>query len=183
MTYAERQAKTLDQLSAQFKCSACLEHYYAAVVIKLPCEQRFCAGCAKELFLRSIKDETLYPPRCCRQDIPLGVVRKHMSSGEIEAFEAASVEYTTTNKTYCSNSACNKFIPPGTHTTSPNTATCKICSTMTCTICKGSYHHRRECPKDPSIEQTKELARELGWQQCPQCHSFVELRSGCYHMT
>jgi hypothetical protein len=182
-TYAERQAKILDKLSEQFVCNTCLERHHATVMIKLPCEHRFCAECLKGLFLRSIKDETLFPPRCCQQGIPLSLVKKHMSSHEIEAFEDASIEFTTIDKTYCSNGACNKFIPPTTGTIFPNTARCKSCAALTCTMCKGGYHHDSECPKDESVEQTKVLARELGWQECPRCRSFVELRSGCYHMT
>ncbi|KAF1820694.1 uncharacterized protein K489DRAFT_342636 [Dissoconium aciculare CBS 342.82] len=164
-------------------CNTCLERHHATVMIKLPCEHRFCAECLKGLFLRSIKDETLFPPRCCQQGIPLSLVKKHMSSHEIEAFEDASIEFTTIDKTYCSNGACNKFIPPTTGTIFPNTARCKSCAALTCTMCKGGYHHDSECPKDESVEQTKVLARELGWQECPRCRSFVELRSGCYHMT
>ena len=113
----------------------------------------------------------------------MSLVERHVSSDEIEAFKAASIEFNTVDRTYCSNSACNKFIPPATDTILPNTARCKSCATLTCTMCKEAYHHRRECPKDPSLEQTKQLARELGWQECPQCQAFVELRTGCYHMT
>jgi hypothetical protein len=183
MTYSQRQVKTLEKLSEQFRCNACLENHHAAMMIKLPCEHRFCGGCVKELFMRSIKDQPLFPPRCCRQEIPPSMIRNHMSPDEIEAFETASIEFTTIDKTYCSNSECGKFIPPETNTLLPRAARCKACTSLTCVKCKGAYHDRRGCPKDPSLEHAKQLAREMGWQECPQCHSFVELRSGCYHMT
>jgi hypothetical protein len=44
---------------------------------------------------------------------------------EVKAFEAASIEFTTIDKTYCSNSACDKFFPPEPNVTLMNTARCK----------------------------------------------------------
>lgn len=48
--YSERQAKTFDKLSEQGKCSMCLEHHHVAGMLKLSCEDRFCAACAKKFF-------------------------------------------------------------------------------------------------------------------------------------
>jgi hypothetical protein len=52
-------------------------------------DHRYCIDCMKHLFLRASKEEAYYPPRCCRQPLPLALIEKHMTVREIEAFNSA----------------------------------------------------------------------------------------------
>ena len=40
-------------------------------IFKTPCEHHYCQRCLRTLFKLSITDETLFPSRSCRQEIPL----------------------------------------------------------------------------------------------------------------
>ncbi|KAH4098734.1 hypothetical protein HBH46_153890 [Parastagonospora nodorum] len=183
MTYAERQADTIKKMSMEFQCVACTDRYARTSMVTTKCGHRYCAGCAKSLFMRSTKDEGLFPPKCCKQPIPLPLVAKHMDVDELAVFELASVEFATQHRIYCSNLDCSMFIVPNNVDASQQRATCSACGTETCSLCSNGYHGGRDCPDDPSIRETRELARSLGWQTCQACNRLVQLRSGCNHMT
>jgi hypothetical protein len=183
MSYVERQADIIKKLSTEFKCCTCLEQFPRASMVKAKCGDRYCVDCIKGLFMRSTKDESLYPPRCCKQPIPLDLVARHMDPEELATFELAIVEYATLNKTYCSNHNCGTFIVPDSINPGTNRAVCPKCNTETCALCNKTFHGASDCPDDPSLRQTRELAREMGWQTCYACARVVQLRSGCNHIT
>jgi hypothetical protein len=183
MTFAERQANTIKKLSMEFNCVACTDRHPRSSMVTAKCGHRYCAECMKSLFMRSTKDEGLHPPKCCKQSIPLDLVSRHMDPDELATFELASVEFATQNRVYCSNAACSMFIIPENIDQGQQRANCSNCGTATCSSCKGAYHDGVDCPDDPSIRQTRELAQSLGWQTCQACNRVVQLRSGCNHMT
>lgn len=183
MTYTERQADIMTKLSTEFYCVACGDRYPRAQMVSAKCSHRYCSGCVKDLFKKSIKDEELYPPKCCKQLIPLSLISRHMNAEELAAFEFAQVEYATRDKTYCSNRECGIFVVPDNIQLGTNRATCSECETDTCTMCKNCYHPEGPCPDDPALQEAKDLARELGWQTCIGCDRIVQLRTGCNHMT
>ncbi|KAF1939586.1 ariadne RING finger [Clathrospora elynae] len=179
----ELQSDVMNRPSVEFQCCACTDRFSCASMVTTPCGHRYCAECIKSLFMRSTRDEGLYPPKCCREQIPLALVAKHMHTDEFAAFELASVEYATRNRTYCSNYACATFIAPYNIELGTERATCPKCSTDTCVICNNRYHYGTDCPDDHALRQTRDLAREMGWQTCFACDRVVQLRSGCNHMT
>lgn len=77
---------------------------------RTPCGHAYCLGCLKELFQISMQDETLMPPRCCRQEIPINLAK--LTPKETENFTAKLLEFSTTNRLYCSEPTCSTFIPP-----------------------------------------------------------------------
>jgi hypothetical protein len=123
------------------------------------CSHIYCADCLKSLFLRATKDQSLFPPRCCREAIPLLLVEADMSEHELIEFESAAIEFTTTDRTYCSNIGCGKFIPPSRITA--DQAECAVCNSSTCTMCKETYHHD-DCASDPALQATLSLASKRG---------------------
>jgi hypothetical protein len=183
MTYAQRQADIFKKMSMDFQCIACTESCARTKMVMLKCGHRYCAKCAKTLFMHSTKDEGLFPPKCCKQPIPLLLVAKYMDDDELATFRLASVEFATKDKVYCSNRDCGMFIVPDNIDSGQHRATCSKCNIKTCSLCSFGYHHGSDCPDDPSIRQTRELARTLGWQTCQACNRVVQLRSGCNHMT
>jgi hypothetical protein len=167
---------------AVLPCSVCLNSCDSTDLITAPCEHLHCSDCLTSLFIRATKDETLFPPQCCQQQIPLNMVEHLMSDEETKAFESASVEFTTQDRVYCSKPECAKFIPPAQIQIDTSTAHCVTCETNTCLHCKKLFH-TDECPEDTVLNAVLELAKAEGWQRCPTCKAVVELTFGCYHMT
>jgi hypothetical protein len=171
MTYAKRQKQALEEMphcNSQFV--ACRDQLPSAETMRLTCEHVYCNNCIKKLFSLSTKDQSRFPPVCCHVEIGLQLVRPIMSQEELDAFREAKIEFATTDRTYCSNLQCGKFIPP-IQVFQADCATCDHCGTRTYVHCKGA------------LQATLALAKELGWQRCRVCKTIVELKHGCYHMT
>ncbi|KAI0513282.1 hypothetical protein F5B22DRAFT_247586 [Xylaria bambusicola] len=161
-------------------CDACGEHKHFAELSKTPCQHEYCRQCLTRLFRDAMVDESLFPPRCCKQPIPLDKSQLFLDANVVLQFRQKALELATPNRTYCHNTSCGAFIPrvndPGT------IATCPDCHRETCTMCKGAWHSG-DCPNDEHLQQVLQLAREQGWQRCRNCWGIVELNQGCYHMT
>lgn len=162
------------------QCVACMENFPSHAVAHAPCSHNYCRTCLTELFTRSLTDQSLFPPRCCGQAIPVGQNRHVLTRQLVGQFEAKKVELETKNPTYCHRPNCSTFIPP--QFIRDDIGTCPRCTTRTCAICKGAPH-TGDCPDDPATQQLMQVAAENGWQRCNSCHRLVELRSGCYHMS
>jgi hypothetical protein len=57
-------------------------------------------------------DESLFPPRCSRQAIPLASVDDFLTVGFAKYFEGKAIEFSTSNRLYCARSTYSAFIPP-----------------------------------------------------------------------
>jgi len=57
-----------------------------------------------------MQDETLMPPSCCRQEIPIALAK--LTLNEMIDFNAKRLEYSTKDRLYCSQPTCSTFIPP-----------------------------------------------------------------------
>lgn len=156
--------------------------YGANEIIEAPCKDLYCVNCLKDLFIRATADESLFPPRCCRQEIPFDLVGNLLSEEEIRVFDNAAVEFNTHDRTYCSNQSCGKFILPERINNETSRAECHSCDTDTCSLCKHAFHGG-DCTTDNALESVLNLAKGEGWQRCPDCKTMVELTYGCYHIT
>lgn len=181
VSYADRQAQAFVKFSDEHQCSVCFENYRTASMVPLPCGDQYCIECLKSVFLNAVVDETLFPPRCCRQSIPLRYIQQELSSQELNTFRSAAVEFSTRDRTYCSNLRCGIFIPPTE--IAKGKAQCPQCFTETCTACKAALHDGEDCPADTALQATLSLSQEQGWQRCYACRAMVELDYGCNHMT
>ncbi|OOO04983.1 Zinc finger, C6HC-type [Aspergillus oryzae] len=162
-TYAERQKDAMERLSRpKLQCCICFERYESSDIIRLECGDLYCTDCLKSLFMRATKDEQLFPPRCCRQYIPLSLITKQMTTEEKDAFQRAKIEFSTSNRTYCSNTVCGRFIIPSNI---------------------FSEQAKYDCPEDAALQEMLKLSTSQGWQRCLSCKAMVELTVGCYHMT
>lgn len=161
------------------RCTACDSTKPLFDICQTPCGHFYCQECIETLFELSTNDETLFPPRCCRKNIPLQSVKIYLSAAIVRQFEEKSIEFETSDRTYCSRPACSSFIAAANFT--GEQATCQDCGTQTCTICKNDTHDG-DCPQDVATQQVLETARENGWQRCYNCRRLVELDVGCNHM-
>jgi hypothetical protein len=167
--------------SIKCHCEACGDETDFVDAGRVPCRHEYCRDCLQSLFKTAITDESLFPPRCCGQQIPLEMVRIFLTPELAQDFIKKKVEFDTPNKTYCSVQTCSAFIDSGN--IADNVGTCHECSSTTCTLCKAATHDRGECPDDPALQQILDMVRENGWQRCNLCSSVVELNHGCNHMT
>ncbi|KAI6352793.1 hypothetical protein MCOR25_009287 [Pyricularia grisea] len=163
-------------------CISCGDEFEFTDVARCPCSHEYCRGCLGTLFETSTIDESLFPPRCCKQPIPLERNRIFLDSELVGRFKAKRLELETPNRIYCHDPECSNFVPPLFIDTAENIATCVRCEKKTCTTCKGEAH-TGDCPEDPGLQQVLALAAEQGWQRCHNCKRVVELGTGCYHMT
>lgn len=51
-------------------CTSCMETTPEPRLIHAPCSHEYCHDCVKSLFTSAMRDESLFPPKCCRQVIP-----------------------------------------------------------------------------------------------------------------
>lgn len=161
------------------ECVACNEN---TETVELPCSDHYCRRCTVRLFEGSITDETLFPPRCCRQTIPISRVRHFVGRQLATRTERKAIEHSTPNRTYCYSPACATFIEPGYISGASGICPKPQCNRRTCVLCKKPAHDG-DCPWDDNVEAILELAQLEGWQRCSACRNMVELRTGCNHMT
>lgn len=169
-----------DRRQIHRRCEACRDEHKFFDVARAPCNHEYCRGCLQELFEASLIDETLFPPRCCRQPISMERVRLFLPSKTVKEFAKKRIEFETPNRTYCSAARCSIFIPPAQ--IDNGIGACQECGTRTCITCKGGAHGG-DCPEDVALQEVLAQAAENGWQRCYSCWRLVELERGCYHMT
>ena len=173
-------AKLESPASNNHEYVSCLTGMAPDQVVFVPCGHPFCHECLVELFQRIVRDETLFPPKCCNQEIQVMSVSPILGSNLLATFQEKAVEFTTADRIYCHRPTCSTFIPPAS--VDGDRACCPVCNRRTCTICKGKAH-REDCPEDPATKQILETAEQRGWKQCPNCTRLVEITTGCNHMT
>ncbi|KAI1464732.1 uncharacterized protein F4812DRAFT_466974 [Daldinia caldariorum] len=161
-------------------CLACGERKCFTKVARAPCDHEYCRDCLVQLFQCAMADESLFPPRCCRQNIPLDKIQFLLPRGLVSEFRIKEIEFSTPRRTYCHNPTCAAFIPPQSY--EGDIATCNDCGGKTCITCKGPSHYG-DCPHDEDLQRVLELAQDNKWQRCPNCLSLIELNQGCFHMT
>ncbi|KAK5123505.1 hypothetical protein LTR85_002543 [Meristemomyces frigidus] len=89
-----------------FECASCLEKYDADQCYPVPCQHHYCDTCLQNLFINSMDDETLYPPRCCKMIIPLDEVRAFMPEKVGDEFERKRKELDNRRRVYCRAPEC-----------------------------------------------------------------------------
>ena len=162
-----------------YECVICTDEFPARHLIIAPCGDRYCKTCTGQLYDLAMADESLFPPRCCRQPIPLEIATPLLTAAQVQEFLEKRVEYNTPNRTYCHDTTCGAFVAPDS--VSGEKAMC-ACGALTCTVCKAAAHED-DCPEDPAYALLMTFAAAEGYQTCKQCKRLVELSIGCNHMT
>ncbi|KAH8101885.1 hypothetical protein BXZ70DRAFT_874163, partial [Cristinia sonorae] len=167
-------------------CVACQEPI-RGYELKAPCNHYYDKVCVLALFEASIRDESLYPPRCCQRRIPVHHAKHLMSDKAWAHFTRKGREYTTLHRIYCSNVKCGQFLGPQSETPEFFHCSAKGCGTSTCAKCKVSVPlpilHRCLPKTQEEDKAVLDLADREGWSRCPGCAQLIELNLGCYHMT
>ncbi|KAH7104024.1 hypothetical protein BKA62DRAFT_35058 [Auriculariales sp. MPI-PUGE-AT-0066] len=168
--------------SSRVECVACTSRIRpGARSLRAPCDHVYDAACIEDLFKTSLTDETLFPPRCCKQEISLESVRHLISATLRFRFESKSLELRTLRRVYCSRPTCSRFL--GAQTDNPANLICPQCFTATCSACNAIHAAGMTCAQNADGLAVAEVAAANGWQRCPGCRRMIELDMGCYHMT
>lgn len=130
-------------------CVSCGEKKILVDLARAPCEHDYCGQCLDHLFRSAMLDDSLFPPRCCRLDIPIDTSQLFLTSELIDQFTQKSIEFATPNRTYCHQPTCSAFIPPAT--IKDGVAECPQCKNKTCEFCKGATHGG-DCPSDTGLQ-------------------------------
>ena len=166
----------------EIHCRPCVSCEDLKEVIEVPCRDAYCGDCLRELFTSATSDETLFPPRCCRQEIPLSLVADSLGPNLVTTFQEKAIEFNTLDRTYCHNPQCATFIVPDRIEGTTGYCGTPGCGLSTCTLCKKGTHEG-DCSDDNEFEETIKLGEEAGWQRCERCRMLIELDLGCYHIT
>ncbi|KAK0452403.1 hypothetical protein EV421DRAFT_1898139 [Armillaria borealis] len=172
--------------SISSNCSVCLDNIEGHV-ITAPCGHTYDAACMEALISAATKDESLFPPKCCRDPIPIESVQSHIDATVLATFKEKSIEFSTPIRVYCSNPKCSRFLGPKNDGKSPSAPLTCSCTTITCNSCRGNIANgdvlSHSCASDALEQEVRALADKKKWATCPGCSNLVELSIGCSHMT
>jgi len=160
-------------------CDICGDQFGPKDRTKVPCGHEYCRECLQRFYNLSITDDSLFPPRCCEQEIASAGINSLLTPLIVQQYEQKRTEFSTTDRTYCSNRSCSAFVGP--KDIANDRAKCPECNTSTCTMCKEGIHSG-DCPADTALKQVLDLAAQMKWQRCKVCGAMVELKKGCYHI-
>ncbi|KIJ06423.1 hypothetical protein PAXINDRAFT_92030, partial [Paxillus involutus ATCC 200175] len=167
-------------------CVICQDPIFGSE-IRAPCGHHYDIACVTELFQAATRDETLYPPRCCRQNIPVAQVRPHLSQVLVTEFQQKGEEFGTLKRVYCSSPTCSRFlgaVSEGFWNGKVYNCPAPACTRRTCGSCRGEHNGLTHvCRTDDDAAQVLTLGRAAGWSRCPGCSQMIELNMGCFHMT
>ncbi|PVH96145.1 hypothetical protein DM02DRAFT_688575 [Periconia macrospinosa] len=163
------------------KCVVCLQDFLWWWTIILPCGDRYCVECLKQkMFTRAANGEQAFPVKCHNIKVPLKLIAKHMSKGEIRLYKRVRDEYTTLCGLYCNHPDCGQFIADQSNESVPLKAICCKCKHATCRGCGESYHFG-SCLKKQTSEEC-EVASAFGSQKCFNCEKTISSFSRCNHV-
>lgn len=176
------------------QCRACLEDLGAHALKECPCGDEYCEDCLERIFVTALTDETKFPPRCCRQRIPANREWNFVNDNLINELALKVEELSTPNRLYCAKPGCGHWIHPKdihnghglcfatnlSDADSDRPGRHQVCAASTCVLCKNLRHDGSGCPQD---QELNELAAREGWRKCSSCNRFIELDTGCYHIS
>lgn len=165
-------------------CVCCMVDFDAEDTVTCPCSHDYCRVCLRDFFCRSLTDESLFPPRCCNEPIPVegDIIKDALGEDLVADFQDKKEEFEAPNRMYCHVQGCGAWISPR-HIDISGVGTCPECQAKTCATCKAAVHEGMDCPEDEGTRNILNLAQQEGWRQCYSCHRVVELNTGCYHIS
>ncbi|RGP60541.1 hypothetical protein FLONG3_10826 [Fusarium longipes] len=172
----EEATTDLDHVNTK-QCVACQDDFPDTQTFEASCSHYWCQACLVRRIEDSIKNESLFPPACC---LPFPIkTGKFISQDMFDRYQEKSIEFETTDRTYCRDAACSAFILP--QSIEGGIGRCPQCDEQTCALCKKDPHED-VCPQDSTAQAVLRLAEAEGWRRCGKCNHLIELNTGCYHI-
>lgn len=160
-------------------CSACREEKHSFDILHALCGHEYCRDCIASFFNLSTFHESVFPPRCCQQEISVDLATEMLSPELRTRFLKTAEKFHTPNRIFCFSSSCSELIPRSQ--IAGDIGTCHVCSERTCIMCKSAAHNG-DCPQDPTLQQVIKTGDSLNWQRCFKCGGMIERVYGCNHM-
>jgi hypothetical protein len=171
-------------------CISCLTLFPEESIVHCPCDHKYCAQCLTDHFKAGIQG-TAFHPSCCYEEIPLNLAQPHPSlipassqphpSLKLQAnYAAKRLAIDKTGTIYCALLSCQILVAP--QNISKGRATCALCKTVTCVVCKFTAHDDT-CPEDNERATLLRLAVTKGLRACYHCGELCVKGFGCNHMT
>jgi len=163
-------------------CIICGSHFTEDLALRAPCNHYYCTECLVNFVTTCIRDESVFPLKCCGQQIPASSIVPFLSSDVQTLFTSKSLEYMISipDRIYCPTPDCSNFLGSSEHTS--DETICDKCKTRVCVSCKQVAHPGDNCSENIVTQEVRALARTEGWQTCPGCSAIIQLHHGCFHM-
>lgn len=140
-------------------------------------DHAYCKECVVMLFELALKNESVFPPKCCpKSKLPLKLAEQFLTQEIIDGYRAKTEEYASGKRLYCSVPTCSTFIPRGNQ--EQGTGVCPTCLTLVCASC-GETSHDGSCQVEEGFALLLEEAEQTGWQTCKACFRMIERSAGC----
>ncbi|KAL8813568.1 MAG: hypothetical protein Q9200_000177 [Gallowayella weberi] len=132
-------AAGVEQEPETYECTSCFDDIPNKEAVGLPCRHRYCTDCFSRLIATALQNEDQFPPKCCLQEIPRGVLRKHLETKELATYDDKALEYAVAigSRYYCARPECAKWINTTKAQSQNGALRCPHCSHSMCTICRG----------------------------------------------
>jgi hypothetical protein len=168
--------------SSTVECIACCREGPRGKSYSNACSHTYCSKCINRLFRKANRDDSLWPPQCCKAEMPIEDIEHLLRDDLVPLVKARQAEMSVPilERTYCV--ACSAYVPQDT--IHGNSALCHKCWTSTCSNCKEKAHVG-DCQNklEQEIKDLEALAEKEGWKKCSTCMMIVEHNTGCNHMT
>ncbi|KAG9217594.1 hypothetical protein CCMSSC00406_0010111 [Pleurotus cornucopiae] len=170
------------------ECISCMESFTPSHNLRPACGHDWCSRCIVDLVTACLKDESLYPLRCCGQNFVESEILASLRDRRLHSqFRLKAQEFATPplQRVYCPEPRCSSFLGPASNV--KKSVACESCGEMVCLACKSVGHGDEDCVEQAALTELKELAREKGWQTyavqssatfVPSLGSNVSVRSG-----
>lgn len=178
------------------ECYICFEDVQLFKVLQLTCgEHWICHECIAEPFELAIKQESLYPPKCCNNTGPLKIEDfEHLLAKDHPdlpaRYESKLQEYHMEKRfrRYCGVEDCHTFLNPDNYEQNDEhkltTADCPQCNRTTCIFCTKVVFKDMSHNCEPEITKlNKDYSVEARFKNCPYCERPGLLDEGCNHVT
>mmetsp|Transcript_5312 Transcript_5312/g.9741 ORF Transcript_5312/g.9741 Transcript_5312/m.9741 type:complete len:329 (+) Transcript_5312:3117-4103(+) len=179
----------------KFTCEVCTDEHLVEQSITLSCDHRFCNDCITGHLENLIEDgkvqssQVKCPNAGCSTVITYNEAKSLLSSDTFERLDklmASRFEFDdqTERIEQCPNKSCLFQFLIDKNVTSYQ---CPQCKTDYCSLCRNRAHGSSKCVKvnaNASAEDRAliEMAKQLGWKQCPVCKTVIEKNEGCVFM-
>lgn len=95
------------QVSPNGECISCFDEFPRAELVHLTCSHDYCKSCLREVVLNAMKNESLFPPKCCLTEMPLKTVLVCLENKQREEYKEKSAEYAVCHSCFPTFHACS----------------------------------------------------------------------------
>ncbi|KAF5555402.1 e3 ubiquitin ligase ARI10 [Fusarium mexicanum] len=85
------------------ECLFCTEEFPEGDVFEAPCSHVMCKPCLTRCIETSMRNEYLFPPKCCGQAIPVNATNVFITEDLLSEYDNKREEFATKKRTYCSD--------------------------------------------------------------------------------